>query len=689
MAPSEAAIFSDLLRDHRRAAGLTQEELAERAGVSPRSISELERGGAHVPRRDTVALLVRALGLSGADREAFERLIDNRRRLRPGPTASQPRQTPTPQRPPMNNLPRSLTTFVGRDHELENLVPVLATAPLLTLVGAGGVGKTRLAQEIVRHNAPRYPDGAWIVELAGLTDPALVTDAVARVLGLRDIRGGDTTQRLTDYLRDKRLLLVLDNCEHLVAACAALSTHLLGECADLQILATSREPLAVAGEATWLVRPLEVPDIQAFVTADQIMEFPAARLFVERARAANNALVLTDENAAAIARICVNVDGIPLALELAAALSRLLTPQQLAERLEQEAGALSVSSLSRSGLPQHRTMRATIDWSHALLSECEQALLRRLSVFAGGWTLELAEDVCSGGCLERSNVLETLAQLVDKSVLQVDARESAARYRLLEPIRQYAAERLELSGESTVYRDRHAGVLLNLPEIGAPEPTGSAEMLMLERLQREHDNLRAALRWALDHADPAALRAAAGLRLLWERGGHFQEGSSWLEQALALRGVDHVPVMDRCRALNARSSLCWRGGQPERAGPFAEEALAIARAEGEAGETARALLNLGMSAFLLHEHSSAVAYLEDAAAAARQADEPPLLSQVLSYLGRALLWVTGPLDLHAAEVLHESIELAETVQSQYALGQALVTFGDFLWGQGDVAGAVP
>ncbi|HYW88712.1 MAG TPA: helix-turn-helix domain-containing protein, partial [Chloroflexota bacterium] len=460
-----SARFGELLRDYRRAAGLTQEELAERASVSPRSISEMERGGAHVPRRDTIALLTQALGLSGPEREAFEGLIDERRRQ------STVSQFELASERPHHNLPRLLTSFVGRELELEELAPLLASSPLLTLVGAGGVGKTRLAQELVRDQTDSYVDGSWLVELAGLTDASLLPGTVAAAVGLHDIQTRNVTGVLAEYLRHRHLLLVLDNCEHLVDACAELVVQLLRTCRGLHVIATSREPLAIPGEVIRRVLPLEVPDLHKPLQPQQLMQSPAVRLFIERARAVNPSLIVNAQNAAAIARICVGVDGIPLAIELAAARTRMLTVEQLAERLEQDTGILA--GTSRAGLPQHRTMRATLDWSHAFLGEGEQVLLRRLSVFAGGWTLPSAETVCSGAGIEPDTVLDLLAQLVDRSLVLVDARDTVARYRLLEPVRQYAAERLEASGESVTYRARHAAAMLELVfthQAGAPGP---------------------------------------------------------------------------------------------------------------------------------------------------------------------------------------------------------------------------
>ncbi|MBV9357815.1 MAG: helix-turn-helix domain-containing protein, partial [Chloroflexi bacterium] len=650
----DALSFGERLRDHRRAAGLTQEELAEQAGLSPRSISELERGGAHIPRRDTVALLARALGLVGAERDAFGAAVERRRGARP--VRATVERTSIDEGPPdasgKHNLPRLLTSFVGRQEELHELAPVLAAAPLLTLVGAGGVGKTRLAHELVRQQGASYPDGSWLVELAGLADASLVPGAVATALGLQDVHARQMTSVLTEYLHDRQLLLVLDNCEHLVSACAELVAHLLRACPQLRILATSREPLAIAGEITWRVMPLPLPDAGQSLDVGELTRVPAAQLFVERAHAVNNTLVITPANAAALARICHSVDGIPLALELAAARSRLLTLDELAERLEHDPGVLRASD--RAGLPQHRTIRATIDWSHDLLGPEEQMLLRRLSVFAGGWTLDMAVAVCTGGDIAPEAVLDLLAQLVDKSLVLMDGAGPVTRYRLLEPIRQYAVERLEASSEASVYRARHAETLLALAQTAFDSLAGPDELTVLSRLEVDHDNLRTALRWALVQGETArALRSSSALFRFWESRGHFQEGGNWLEQALALPATSDVLPEDRGRALNALANLCWRGGSAERGRPIAELALRVNREAGSVRGVAWSLGNLGMISHLRHEHELAVERLEESVGWARRGARLPLLSLSLTYYGRARLWLNGPHDRRVSDAVDE------------------------------------
>jgi non-specific serine/threonine protein kinase len=674
---SAAPQFGELLRQYRRAAGLTQEELAEQASVSPRSISGWESGGVHLPRRDTLALLGRALGLEGPEREALQASIE-----RPGP-----RRRALPLRPE-HNLPRTLSTFVGRERELLELRELLRTAPLLTLVGSGGVGKTRLALELIREQVTSFGDGVWLVELASIVNGSVLPAAVAAAVGMREADSRNVTGSLTQHLRGKDLLLILDNCEHQVDACAQLAAHLLRSCPRLQILATSREPLAVEGEIAWRVPPLDLPDPVDVDrrTPEERLRSASVRLFVERVRAVNQSFVLSETNAEAIARICLGVDGIPLALELAAARAQVLTVEQLAERLEYDSGALGRAV--RTGLPRHRTIRATIDWSHELLDEREQILLRRVSVFAGGWTLTMAETICHGGDIDVEDVLELLTGLVDKSMALVGATDAVARYRLLEPIRQYAMERLEASGEAATYRARHAAALLGLADTGDVDPSGADEIASLQRLDAEQDNLRAALRWTLEHApSETALRATAAMFRFWERRALSSEGRDWLEQAIA-RASDDAPPKHHGRVLSALASFYWRGGDPARARPLTEQSLALARAAGDVRGEAWSLFSLGMIAYFLGESDAAVDYLEASLPLARQAGYLTLQSLSLTFLGRILLWTAGPDHPRVSDALDESFSVAAAAESRYATGHLLLALGDLAWLRGEAERAL-
>ncbi|MGE5263485.1 MAG: tetratricopeptide repeat protein, partial [Acidobacteriota bacterium] len=408
---------------------------------------------------------------------------------------------------------------------------------LLTLTGAGGCGKTRLALEVATQYSDAFEHGVWWVELAALTDAALVPQAVATALDIREFLGQPLVQTLLNYLRPKQLLLVLDNCDHLISACAELTNTLLSECPNLKILVTSRERTGSAGETIWLVPSLAFPDPQPLLPPARLSQYESIRLFMDRAIAVKSDLGLTADNSPFIAQICYRLDGIPLAIELAAARVGMLTLGQIAERVDDSMRLLTRGSWSV--LPRHQTLRAMIDWSYALLSEKERLVFRRLSVFSGGFTLEAAEATCSGGEIAEVEMLDILSDLTDKSLVMADTQtRSEARYRVLEPLRQYAVEKLQQSGEEPIYRRCHLTWCLGLAEHADTLLRGPQQVVWLERLESEHDNLRAALAWS--QAEGASrddleegLHLAGALFWFWNFRGYWTEGRRWMEQLSA------------------------------------------------------------------------------------------------------------------------------------------------------------
>jgi predicted ATPase/DNA-binding SARP family transcriptional activator/DNA-binding CsgD family transcriptional regulator len=508
-----------------------------------------------------------------------------------------------------HNLPASLTSFVGREREMLEARRLLSMTRLLTLTGAGGCGKTRLALEVARGLVGAYPDGAWLVELAGLTEPDLAPQAVATALEVREQPARPLLDALVEALRDKEMLLVIDNCEHLIDASARLAETLLHSCPRLRVLATSREPLGVQGEVLWQVSPLSLPDADREATAEGLMRYEAVRLFVDRARLKLPGFGLTQENAGATARVCRKLDGIPLAIELATARIGALAVEQVAQKLEASLDLLSGGS--RTVAPRQQTLKAALDWSHDLLSEDERALLRRLSVFAGGWTLEAAEEVCSGHGIERDGVLTLLGELVYKSlVVAGTATGGAVRYRMLEPIRQYAREKLEQSGEAHEVKGRHAAFSLELVDAAEPQLTGPEQRRWVERLDTEHDNLREALAWAIDQEE-AELGLLLGGKLwqFWFAAGYVSEGIGWIERVLAIGEPAVSPA--RVKALEALGELKQWQGDSEPAEAAYGEMLELARKLADKRNLAIAFNSLGMLATARGDNQRARALLEE------------------------------------------------------------------------------
>jgi non-specific serine/threonine protein kinase len=525
------------------------------------------------------------------------------------------------------------------------------------------------------------------VELAPLSDPTLAPQAVAAALGVREAPGRAIIDSLTDYLGTKALLLLLDNCEHLVEAAAQLAEKLLRACPGLRVLATSREPLNMGGETTWRVPSLALPEFQPPPALERLTQYEAVRLFVARSAAVLPGFAVTSENAAAVAEVCHRLDGIPLAIELAAARVRAFSVEQIRVRLDDRFRLLTGGS--RTALLRQQTLRAAVDWSYDLLSEEERVLLNRLSVFAGGWTLEAAETVGAEEAAQGAAVLDLLPPLVDKSLVLAEEEGGTERFWMLETIRQYAAEKLGESGEAERARDRHLAYYLELAEAADPKLRGPAQLVWLERLEREHDNLRAALAWSLAGGDAeAGLRLAGALWYFWLTRAHLTEGRRWLGEALRRAGgrATRPPrTAARARALRGASALARPQGDYTAMRAFAEESVAISRELGDEPGLTWSLRLLGAVATNQGDYATARDHLETSAARSRAAGDEWSLAVSLSFLSQV---AHGEGDLDAAGSLgEESVALFRRVGDKSGLAGALNELGELARSQGDYARA--
>ena len=528
-----------------------------------------------------------------------------------------------------NNLPTQLTTFIGRETEVAEVKRLLSGSRLTTLTGSGGCGKTRLSIQVASEMQTGYPNGVWLVELAPVADPALVSLTVVAVLGLMDDGHRPALEILTDFIHVKTLLLVLDNCEHVIDACAQLSEALLRACPKLGILASSREALGIAGESSYRVPSLAVPEPGQLPPLETLARLGAVRLFVERAALARPGFALTAQNAPAIAQICQRLDGIPLAIELAAARVRALSAEEINARLDDRFRLLTGGS--RTALPRQQTLRALIDWSYSLLSEPERLLFKRLAVFVGGWTLAAAEKVCSDDGLDPATVLDTLSRLVDKSLVVAEEAAGETRYSRLETIRQYSREKFAETDEVAVVRDRHLAYYVQFSEMAEEHVQGREAILWSRRLEAEQDNLRAALEWSLARNPDSALRIVGALQFYWHTGGYSAEGSRWTQQALerveATAPPEGTSAPERrsakAKALRGLAWLYVAQADNENARRWAEQSVALYR-QGVSWDTrglAHALTILAQAQFFLGERADADANLKEAVALAHAAND--------------------------------------------------------------------
>ena len=534
---------------------------------------------------------------------------------------------------PRTNLPRQLTSFIGRAREIEEVKRLLPSTALLTLHGPGGCGKTRLAFRVAADLVDQYPDGVWVTELAPLSDPSLVPKVVATALDVPEQPGRALTETLKESLRRKSLLLVLDSCEHLLSACAELADSLLKASPTLRILATSREPLNIPGEVVWGVPSLSIPEPNRLPGFANLEQFDAVRLFVERAATSKPGFTLTSINAPAVAQVCSQLEGIPLAIELAAARVKVLAVEQIAARLNDRFRLLTGGS--PVALTRHQTLRSAIDWSYNLLIEPERVLLGRIAVFAGGWTLDAAETVCAGAPVKDGDMVDLLASLVDKSLVSAETLHGDARYRMLETLRQYAHEKLEATGDAATLRRFHSDWCLRLAEEARSHLTGPATATWLRRLEREHDNFRAALGWSASEGRnedwERAMRLAVALAAFWEIRSHFTEGRRWLE-ALIGRSEAAPPLL-RAAALNEAGVLAYRQGDYPRVSALCSEALALCEVQGDKRGAGRSLHFLAHLKQARGDYAGATATMERSIALHREAGEPAEMANSVDCLG--------------------------------------------------------
>ncbi len=673
--------FGSWLKRRRRGLGLTQAELGRRVGYAGETIRKVEADQMR-PSRQLAEQLAHHLEIAPPERATFLRFA---RDESGGDSLEVPTSSVAVDKgarlQPHHTLPAHPLPLIGREQELDAVRRFLLGQDirLLTLTGPGGTGKTRLAVQAAVGVLDNFADGIVVVVLTPIQDPTLVAATIAQTLEVEEEPGKPILTSLKEYLRDKQLLLVLDNFEQVVAA-APVVAELLAVAPRLKVLVTSREVLHLQGEQSFTVPPLAVPDPQRLPSLDPLMQYAAVRLFVERAQAARADFQVTQENAAAVATICHRLDGLPLAIELAAARVTVFSPQGLLARLGH--GLKLLTGGARDLPPRQQTLRATLAWSYDLLSASEQALFRRLAVFVGGCTLEAAEAVCDADGDLTMEVVDGVASLVDKSLLwQVPATIPAAepgdddlRFTMLETLREYALEQLREAGEEAGVRDRHLDFFLALAEEAAPRLQGAAQLAWADRLQREHDNLRAALRWSLrEHGGAdAGLRLAAALVWFWIMRGYVSEGRRWLEQVLD-RPAASTPG-PRARALLAAGIAITHSGVTDaRLQVFLEESLALGDALGDRRHSALCRVYLGAALASHGSRGAGRALVEVGLATGRELGDRWLVATALHWL-RSIMEELGNYG-EADAAARECVTLNQALGNTWGLAAALTELG--------------
>jgi predicted ATPase/DNA-binding XRE family transcriptional regulator len=704
--------FGDLLKYLRRRAQLTQRELAIAVGYTEGHVSRLEKNQRLPDLATVAALFIPALGLEeepetsaqllrlAASAHGGQRAAENLTisRVQEATEISESAESIP------SNLPIQLSTFIGRQAEIAEIARLLSrpnSTRLVTLTGPGGIGKTRLALQTALELSHLYPDGIWFVDLSPLSTPELIAQTTASALNVTETGGQSVEENLIFYLRSKQAVMLVDNCEHLIDAAAQLAEKILRSCAAVQILATSREPLNIPGEANFHVPPLSLP--KGTDSAIQtVVGHEAVQLFLERARSIQPSFGLTEANAPIITRICRQLDGMPLAIELAAARLAVLDVGQIAARLDDRFNLLT--SGSRTALPRHQTLRAVIDWSYDLLSEQEKILLRRLSIFSGGWTLEAAEKVTADDMMERgreadphtpqlriavAEILDLLSHLVSKSLIMVERQPgSELRYRMLETVRQYARKKLATSGEEEQVQKHHLEFFSSLAERAEPELRGHKQIEWLGRIDSDYDNLRAALRGSLEEKyAEAALRLVGALFPFWHIRGYASEGRRWLEAALAMAdNIERLPRSSwQAKALFGHGVLAYLQGDDMAAHVSLEKSLTIYRELADRSAIGHVLHRLAAIPFWHGDYATARSLYEESLSSFQEARDAWGIGNSLYSLAR-LAQREGNFKV-AYSFFEESAALLRQVGDKQSLTRPLEYLGWEVWFRGNLARA--
>jgi predicted ATPase/DNA-binding XRE family transcriptional regulator len=611
--------FGGWLRKRRRELDLTQQALADRAGCARITLRRIESDTLR-PSKELAEILLKELGILNPELTAW---IGFARGLAdyPGFSPSLPR----------TNLPSQLTSFIGREKEIDEIKDALSRYRLVTLTGSGGTGKSRLSLQVAADLLDAFQDGVWFVELASLSDPALVPQTIHNTMGLVEYKGLTILQALQEYLRERKVLLILDNCEHIIETCAVLSNDLLSHTINLKILASSREALSVQGEFSWRVPSLALPDTKHLPELEKLSQYEAVRLFIERADLANPKFEVNDLNAPTLAQVCARLDGIPLAVELAAAKLKVLNVEEIHARLDDRFNLLTNGA--RTVLPRHQTLRATIDWSYNLLSENEKIMFLRLVVFTHGFSLEAAESICVGDSIKKENIIELITSLTQKSLINTEQLQRGIRYRFLETIRQYGQEKFFATGEVEIVRKRHLSYYVELAERAEPELRNASQVMWFDRLEMEMDNLRSALSWAKERDKESFLRLTSSLWRFFMTWEYKNEGIEWLSKAVEQNKNTRTKLFSMATA--RLSYLClYLSVNQKQAEEYAHAALELSRELNEKFATALALISLAELELDRMEIKIGPKNVEQALDIARELEDHWLISTVLLPMGK-------------------------------------------------------